>query len=348
MRSKSVVLLVLALGCGLVASIGISQVMERRNAPVDQGETEPIFVALADINYNDLLTPQLIKLEEWPKSKVPQGAITKLEDTEGKRCKVKMFAGEPLVAAKLMGHNEGTGAAVEIPKGFRVIAVQVNSTSGTAGLIQPGDRVDVMVHMSKNPATGIAETHTRTILQDVKVFAVDTVHVGVDRKEDQAAMAKTISLLVKPEQAEVVTLATEIGQIRLALRGPDDNSVEKTAAATIQELLGLASANNPNDERSKPAGQQPGLLDLLSNMKNQGPPAAAAAPAAAPRKMVLIEGDQVREVLLAADGSVGPGAAAPSGDSTGGSNDNSSSGNPDDNSSSPQPSAAPANYGPRR
>ena len=347
MRSKSIVLLVLALGCGLVASIGISQVMERRNASTVGGETEAIFVALADINYNDLVTPQLIKLEEWPKSKIPQGAVTKLEDTENKRCRVKMFAGEPIVAPKLMGLNEAPGAAPQIPKGFRVVAVQVDGVSSTGGLIQPGDRVDVMVYMARNPATGISQTNTRTILQDIKVFAVDTSHVGVNRdKEDQLASAKTISLLVKPEQAEVITLATQIGTIRLSLRSPEDNVVASTPAATIQELLGIASSNNPDEERSNPIpnSTQPGLLDILKGMKN--PPTTspgATASVAAPRKMVVIEGDQMREVLLAADGSVDPGTAAGSDDSSSTTNDNSSAGDSDDNSSSPEPSAASAN-----
>ena len=112
MRSKSVLLLTLALGCGLVASIGISQVMERRNAQQSNaGETEPIFVALVDINPSDTITPQLIKLEEWPKGKIPAGAITKLEDIKGKRCRNKLYAGEPILAAKINGDGSSGARA---------------------------------------------------------------------------------------------------------------------------------------------------------------------------------------------------------------------------------------------
>src|SRR5690349_16283969 len=115
MRSKSIVLLVLALGCGLVASIGISQMMDARNkAAADLGDKQPIFVALADVAPNEELTAQNIKLEEWPKSITPAGALTKLEDVEGKRCRIKIFAGEPILSSKLLGENEALGAAKEI------------------------------------------------------------------------------------------------------------------------------------------------------------------------------------------------------------------------------------------
>ena len=76
MRPKSLILLVLALGCGLVAAIGINQVLANRPVAqvTDSGETVPIFVALTDIGLGDPLTPQVLKLEEWPKMKVPPGA----------------------------------------------------------------------------------------------------------------------------------------------------------------------------------------------------------------------------------------------------------------------------------
>ena len=90
MRSKSIVLLALGMGCGLVASIGISQFIESANkVQPDAGERQPIFIALTDIAPHEELTAQNIKLEEWPKNIVPQGALTKLEEVEGKRSRMK-------------------------------------------------------------------------------------------------------------------------------------------------------------------------------------------------------------------------------------------------------------------
>ncbi|MEX2111626.1 MAG: Flp pilus assembly protein CpaB, partial [Pirellulales bacterium] len=145
MRSKSIVLLAVALGCGLIASIGISQLMDVRNQGGDSGERQPVFVAMADINAADELTAQNIKLEEWPKAIVPAGALTRLEDVEGKRCRMKIYAGEPILSSKLLGPDESIGAAKEIPPGYRVAHVTVDGATGSNNLILPGDRVDVLV-----------------------------------------------------------------------------------------------------------------------------------------------------------------------------------------------------------
>ena len=93
MRPKSIALLLLALGCGLVASIGITEVMAKRNADssAGTGETQPIFVAMTDIGLGDQLTSQVLKLEQWPKDKVPQGSISRIEDVEGRRTPARSF-----------------------------------------------------------------------------------------------------------------------------------------------------------------------------------------------------------------------------------------------------------------
>ena len=87
MRPKSLILLLLALGCGLVAAIGINQVLANRpvQQAADTGEMVPIFVALTDIGMGDPLSPEVLKLEDWPKSKVPNGVLADLADVEGRR-----------------------------------------------------------------------------------------------------------------------------------------------------------------------------------------------------------------------------------------------------------------------
>jgi pilus assembly protein CpaB len=307
MRSKSVILLALALGCGLVASIGISQVMERRNANVPTpGETEAVFVALTDINPNDPITPQNIKLEEWPKGKVPPGTLRTLEEVEGKRGRIKLFAGEPLLAAKVMGANEVQGATPHIPKGYRVVAVRVDNVSGGANLILPGDRVDVLVFLSKNESLGVLETSTRTILQDVKIFAVDTLFQRQPDHDEPTIAAKTISLLVTPQQAEKVTLATEMGTIRLILRNQDDNVASTSEGAKVSDVVGGESADREAEVRKPQASPTPSsnlasgaksLLDLIKQQK-ETVQAAPKSESAGPWKMKMISGADVSEVEI--------------------------------------------------
>ena len=133
MRPKSLALLMLALGCGLVASIGITQVLANRNSGPDPmaGQSKAIFVAVTDIGLGDLVTAQMLKLEQWPKDKIPQGAITRIEDVEGRRTRTKLYAGEPILEIRLLGKGASQqGATALIPKGYRVVPVSVNLVSG--------------------------------------------------------------------------------------------------------------------------------------------------------------------------------------------------------------------------
>lgn len=310
MRPKSIILLALALSCGLVASIGITQLMADRKdkGPVVVGEVEKIFVALKDISLGDPVTPQMIKLEDWPKDKVPPGALSKLDQVEGRRPRGKILAGMVLMDSALLSKGASDqGATGLIPKGYRVVPVKVDLVSGGASLIRPGDRVDILVYLLKSGGSGdIPETSTRTVLQDIKVFAVDDNFVLESADKPETKSAKTISLLVTPEQAEKVTLASELGKIRLVMRSPDDNEQTTVAGASPQELLGGSpdGANRSKEtllEKAQ-AANPPDLLKLLESRKPALPaPVAAPAPQGESWVMRILAGEEVSETVLQAD-----------------------------------------------
>ena len=180
-----------------------------------------------------------LKLEQWPKDKVPAGALGRLEDIEGRRTRSKLYAGEPILDNKLAAKGvNAPGADIMIPKGYRVVSIRVDAVSGGADLLLPGCRVDLLVHMARNPSMGIRETTTRTILQDIKVFAVNNV-VTLDTAgpETKSIPARTVSLLVTPAQAEKVTLATEMGSIKLVMRGPEEETQVRTDGALPQRVV---------------------------------------------------------------------------------------------------------------
>ncbi|MEE2705515.1 MAG: Flp pilus assembly protein CpaB [Planctomycetota bacterium] len=214
MRPKSLILLLLAIGCGLVASIGVSEMMDHGNEPAV--ETEPILVAMIDIERSTLLTPENVLVKDWPKSDIPEHAVRDLAEIEGQRPLHKIAAGLPIMASMIGG---STRPSAEIPEGHRVVPVSVTRESGL-GLINPGDRVDVQVFVHKNQSSDIPRTMIKTFLEDVPVFAVDTKTRPDD--EGEPVQASTISLLVTPDQGAKVALAAEIGKIRLVLRGLDD------------------------------------------------------------------------------------------------------------------------------
>lgn len=271
MRGKSIVLILIALGCGLVASIGISQVLGRSGGPaVTKIETEKVLVALTDIDIASPLTAENVKLEDWPKDRIPQGAIRDLEETADLLPKSRMYAGEVILATKLSNSTDGNSN--DIPAGYRVMAVKVDDQKSVAGLILPGDQVDVMVFMRQTNEIPI--TTTQTVLRDVRVFAVDQ---KVDRDIDsngKSISARTVSLIVKPEQGETLMLAANLGTLSLSLRRPNDESKDESGGATVDKLLTGASGG-PVQATRQPQGFQPesgeSLQDWLDRVKDDAP-----------------------------------------------------------------------------
>jgi pilus assembly protein CpaB len=254
-----------------------------RNHPDGSGNNQGIYVADSDIGLGEPLTPQNVKLAEWPKDKVPQGAITRAEDVDGRRTRTRLVAGEPILEGKLWTKGaRDEGAAPLIPPGYRPVTVKVDLVSGGGSLILPGNRVDVMMHVVKDPGHDIPETITRTILQDVKVFAVNDV-TGMEEGKDGAGksiVARTISLLVTPEQAAKVTLASQLGTIQLVMRNPGDNKMIEDINARPGDLFGNTNTGGGR-EKEEAASSSPekgkGLLDMLSAMKNKPHPALPRA-----------------------------------------------------------------------
>ncbi|MAV38112.1 MAG: Flp pilus assembly protein CpaB [Planctomycetaceae bacterium] len=222
MRAKSLILIFIALGCGLVASISISQVMDQDTTATTVIETVDVYVARMDLDINVRLDAKNVKLEKWPKGKVPAGVVSRLEALEGKYSLHRMYVGEPILVRKLS--DQTTGPANTIPNGYRVTTVRVQVDEAGGGLAKPGDRVDIIAFLRKGQDVPV--TMTKTILRDVRVFAVnDQTERSLD-DSGRSVSVKTLSLLVKRDQVEKLTLATELGKLRMSLRRPGDETDE--------------------------------------------------------------------------------------------------------------------------
>jgi pilus assembly protein CpaB len=289
MRStKSIILIVIAISCGLVASIGISQVMENRTAGTAAVETEPIYVALSNIPIGTQLTPQMLKLEQWPKDKIPPGATRAAEEVEGKSPVFPLYAGEPILREKLAA-GEG-GVASRIPEGMRVVAVKVNEEIAASGLILPGDRVDVLVFVRAAGSTRERiKTGTRTILHDVTVFAVNEHITRQVEDDEQVIRAKTVSLLVEPGQAEKLILAKQLGQIHLSLRKPGDEGNVATQGATYQDLDESEGGDQWRADFAQKSPMASGIIGLLDKMKaGDSNPTDTSSDAKSVREMLIL------------------------------------------------------------
>ena len=268
MRPKSLILLALALGCGLIASIGISQVLDSKNK-VAVLETVPIYVALQNINLGDPLDDGMVSLEEWPKSKVPLGAITKWEDLEDRRPLAVIFEGEPLMDGKLLPKGQRHDPIAGIPPGMRLKTVSVDARKSAAGLLSPGDRVDLQIFVHRNERENILHPFTKILLQNIRVYAVDqTVQRSADGSESRT-VSKTVSLLVTPQQANRITTAENFGEISLIPRHPDDDKIVEDWETDSSDIFARSDSSNREKERTASEKDGKGLLAMIQGGFNQ-------------------------------------------------------------------------------
>ncbi len=247
MSPKSFVLLAIALGCGLVASIAISQVIDSKNQAVV--DTTPIYVAMQNINLGDPVDDAMVSLQEWPTDKVPAGAITSWEDIEDRRPRTAIFEGEPLLDGKFLERGQTQDPISSIPPGMRLKTVSVDARKSAAGLLSPGDRVDIQIFVHRNERENIPHPFTKLILQNIRVFAVDQ---AVQRNSDGTearTVAKTVSLIVTPSQANRMTTAENLGELSLIPRHPDDELIVDDSEQSADFLLGSSESNSREREQ---------------------------------------------------------------------------------------------------
>jgi len=237
------IILLGALAVGFMAMVVANQWLK---ASTDQSVAmAEIFVATVAIDIGEEIKPEKIRLEPWPADKVPNGSTGDLATLEGKYAKQRFYAGEPLMAVKLMDENWTT-----VPTGYRVVAMPASSTN-IANLVQPGDRVDVLAYFKQGGL--IPQSLTKTVLMGVRVYALDgdTERRGTD---DRPKNFSNIQLLIHEKDTSAWTYANELGRIRLSLGSDADyknedgsNEAGQKFLAWVEELQ--AAENAARDSR---------------------------------------------------------------------------------------------------
>ena len=207
-------------------------------------ETVEIFVTAQAIAGNEEVTPEKIRLEQWPADKVPEGATNDISVLEGQYAKQAFYAGEPVLPVKLIADKD----AVVVPQGFIVVSIKADAENGIASLVRQGDRVDVNGYFKKSEV--IPRTMLKTVLQGVRVFAIDG---ETKRKDDDSERRgytpRTISLLIRKADNEAWNYARELGKLSLSLGAPgdypdtvDDQEISESAAEFMQWLADYQAA----------------------------------------------------------------------------------------------------------
>ncbi len=250
MKNQSLVLLVVAVGCGLVAMLGVRQALSHK--PPASAETMQVLSASALIQPGDRLDDANTRFIEVAVSSCPEGAITSMDDVAERAMMVPAMPGDWILKGKLTEKGQ-MGAVASLPAGMAAVTIPVDGTTSHSGMLRPGNRVDLLLTY-QDTSSGTSQQKTITVLEFVEVFAVDARIYGIDKAGDAAA--KTVSLLVTPEQGKAVTLGSRVGTLSTMMRARGDASA-KGETEISQEFLTSSFMGSNKDA--------PSVMDRLNS-----------------------------------------------------------------------------------
>jgi pilus assembly protein CpaB len=208
-------------------------------------KTTPVIVANKDIPLGTVLGDADLGTAEIS-GDLPKGAITDRKQAINRGVISNLYQGEPILESRLAAPGAGGGLASTIPPGMRACAVKVDDVVGVAGFVTPGTHVDVLI--SGNPPTAANATSmdgpkVKTLLQDITVLSAGTdIQRDVDGKPQQV---QVVNLLVTPEQAEELSLASNQTKIQLVLRNPTDTKISQPPGTAVANLYADKNAAPP-------------------------------------------------------------------------------------------------------
>jgi pilus assembly protein CpaB len=257
MTKRFVGVLIFAFAVASVASLLLYRLLaSSRPASAKTGEvTIRLAVAARNLEAGVVLKEEDIRMAEWA-GPPPDGAYRQLQGLAGRGVTTRIVSREPILDSRLAPKGGGGGLASMIPEGMRAVAIRVNDVAGVAGFVTPGMRVDVLISgtPAANNASAVLGMQSKTMLQNVEVLSA-----GQDFKKDaegKPITVQVVNLLVTPEQAEMLSLASTQTTIQLVLRNPLDREVAKTSGAAVALLFNggnlPAAAPLPVEPRPSP------------------------------------------------------------------------------------------------
>ncbi|MDD4334525.1 MAG: Flp pilus assembly protein CpaB [Desulfotomaculaceae bacterium] len=241
---KNKIILILAIVIGLIAAAGIYLFLDHtKKTYADSGDFIKVVVARQQIPAKTQISAQMIELKDVPAKYVHERAAVDAREAVGKITRSEILPGEQVLRDRLVKDKEsGDGLALQIPPGKRAMTVAVNEVSGLAGLVRPGDRVDVLGTFDLQGAVGQEKSSITTLLiQNIDVLSIDqsTGPAGESSQDGKktTTSARTITLSVTPEQAQPLALCSEKGTIRLALRPAIDQEFINLPSIRMNQLV---------------------------------------------------------------------------------------------------------------
>lgn len=241
-RSRLLLIGLLALALGAFVSFSVYRTLQAKVSAGNEPQVQ-VVVSAADLQVGARVGDHDVRVVKFPASLVPASAFKAASQVVGRGVILPITKGEFLLPNKLAAENAGAGLPALIPPGMRAVSVRVNEVVSVAGFVTPGARVDVLLTGSP---TSTNESQTITVLENVEVVAVGQ---KLERNTSgDAQSAPVITLLVSPDDAQKLTLASTQGKIQLSLRNPVDTrqeSLDSTRANTLYKGIQSAEAPKP-------------------------------------------------------------------------------------------------------
>lgn len=257
-----VVALVLAALAFWITQSWLESEVSRATATADASEkvsSRKILVAARSVDPGTILTAEHLEWASWPEDASTEAYFeqgkTSLESVAGSVARNALFRGEPIAADAVARPGEGSVLSAVLRPGYRAVTLDVSASTGVAGFVSPGDRVDLILSRVLDGAGNAKRVISDTVLRDVRVVGVDQ---KVAKPDGEVIAPQTATIEVTPAQAEQVVAASELGKLTLALRSvargeTDDATSDASPSWLLGGGTGEQSARAPRRSVRRPA-----------------------------------------------------------------------------------------------
>ena len=270
-RNRLIAGLAFAILIGFLLSAFVYRTFKQMSAVKPAAVPGHIVVAARPMQLGARLDANSLRLIPWPSGEPVPGMFTRIEDCLGRALITPVAENEPILEGKLASLQAGGGLPATIPEGMRAVSVAVNEVVGVAGFVIPGTMVDVLVTGSSEGSTTGSESMTQTILENVRVLAAGQ-QIQQDR-EGKPVVVPVITLLVTPDDAAKLTMASTGGKIQLALRNTIDSKLAAPAPVMSRVLFAGRAAPAPQRQPSiRPAPVRtppPFVIEIITGSKRE-------------------------------------------------------------------------------
>lgn len=251
MNKRIVAVLLFAFVIAVAASGLLYYLLVNRMPQQQEQAVTRVLVANRNLAIGAMVRDIDIREADWV-GPVPEGALLNRDDIIDRGVVQNVYAGEPILETRLAAKGAGAGLAATIPPGMRAVAVRMNQIVGVSGFVIPGSRIDLLISgLPPGGAPGNTGTLIHTLMQNLEVLSAGQ-QIEKDA-EGKPVNVNVVNMLVTPEQAEILSLATNETRIQMILRNPlDTEESDPPGTATAELWKDMRFLKKPEPVRRAP------------------------------------------------------------------------------------------------